>query len=168
VKWALAGRVPGTILAGYLLAIISQSALVLLFGFMVLLGVAISLAGMRFPPLPKNLFMAGMLSAIMGTIATIGGPPMALVYQHNASEELRSTLSMYFIIGGIFSLLVLTAVGRFGMTELWMSLSLLPGIVFGYLASSKILPRLNGSIMRYLILGISTVSGLVVILREII
>lgn len=166
VKWALAGRVPGTLLAGWLMAILSQSTLVLVFGGMVLFGVAISLAGMRFPPRPRNLFFAGLLSAIMGTVATIGGPPMALVYQHNNSDEMRSTLSIYFIIGGAFSLITLAAVGRFGMVELWMSLFLLPGIVFGYLASSRIIPRLKGHSMRYLILGISTVSGLAVILKE--
>ena len=168
LKWALLGRIPGTVLAGYLLAVISENVMVLMFGFLVLLGVVISVAGVRFPPRPKNLFFAGLLSAIMGTIATIGGPPMALVYQDASGDELRSTLSGYFIIGGFFSLAALMVIGRFGLVELWLSATLLPGIILGYLISSRILPLLRRQNTRTAVLVIAAVSGLVVILREMI
>lgn len=166
VKWSLVGRIPGTILAGYLLAVITQRTLVLTFGFLVLLGVAISLTGVRFPPRPRNLLFAGMLSAVMGTIATIGGPPMALVYQDASGDQLRSTLSGYFILGGIMSLVTLIAVGRFGQEELWLSATLLPGILIGYLISSHLLPLLKSQNTRLAVLVIAAVSGVVVIVGQ--
>lgn len=167
VKWALFGRLPGTIVAGYLLATISEKAMVLTFGALVLLGVIISVAGVRFPPRPKNLFVAGMVSAIMGTIATIGGPPMALVYQDATSDSLRSTLSGYFIVGGLISLTTLIVIGRFGLYELCLSVALLPGILIGYLVSSQLLPLLKRQNTRAAVLMIATVSGVLVIVRQI-
>jgi uncharacterized membrane protein YfcA len=167
VKWALIGRLPGTVLAGYLLATISQKAMVLTFGFLVLLGVVISVAGVRFPPRPKNLFFAGMLSAVMGTIATIGGPPMALVYQDASSDSLRSTLSGYFIVGGLISLATLVVIGRFGQDELRLSVTLLPGILFGYLVSSRLLPLLKSRNTRAAVLVVAAASGAMVIVRQI-
>jgi uncharacterized membrane protein YfcA len=168
LKWALVGRIPGTILAGYLIAVISENAMILTFGILLLIGVAISVAGIRFPPRPRNLIFAGLLSAIMGTIATIGGPPMALVYQEAKGEELRSTLSGYFIIGGLFSILTLAFVGKFGETELWLSAVLLPGTVLGYLISSSLLPRLNPQLTRISVLVVAAVSAVVVIIRQVI
>jgi uncharacterized protein len=166
IKWAVLGRIPGTILAGYMLATISESAMILTFGILVLFGVLISIAGWRFPPQPKNLFFAGVLSAIMGTVATIGGPPMALVYQDAKSDELRSTLSGYFIIGALFSIFTLYTIGRLGEQELRLSILLLPGILFGYLVSSRLLPLLKQKYTRLAVLAIATASGLFVILRE--
>jgi uncharacterized membrane protein YfcA len=168
LKWALVGRIPGTILAGYLLAIISEEAMILTFGILLLLGVAISVAGIRFPPRPRNLVFAGLLSAVMGTIATIGGPPMALVYQDANGEELRSTLSGYFIIGGLFSIVTLAAVGKFGAAELWLAAAIVPGTVFGYLVSSWLLPHLNHQLTRASVLVVAAVSALVVILRVVV
>lgn len=168
IKWALVGRIPGTILAGYLLAIISENTMILTFGILLLIGVLISVAGIRFHPKPSTLIFAGLLSAIMGTIATIGGPPMALVYQESKGEELRSTLSGYFIIGGLFSILTLAFVGKFGETELWLSAAVLPGTILGYLISSRLLPRLNPQLTRVSVLGVAIASALVVILRQVI
>jgi uncharacterized membrane protein YfcA len=167
VSWALVGRVPGTILAGLLLAVASGRSMILIFGVMVLVGVVISVAGWRFPPRPGNLFFAGLLSAIMGTVATIGGPPMALVYQDAAGDQLRSTLSGYFIVGGLLSLVTLIIVGRFGQTEVWLSVALLPGILCGYLVSSRLLPLFKSQNLRPIVLAVATVSALFVILREV-
>ena len=53
----------------------------LLFGGLILLGVCLSLSGLRLPPIRGVLVGAGALSGVMGTVASIGGPPMALLYQ---------------------------------------------------------------------------------------
>ena len=168
VKWAIVGRIPGSIIAGVLLLAITETAISLTFGILVLLAVALSLAGLRFPPKKSNLILAGMLSAVMGTIATLGGPPMAIVYQDASSPRLPSTLSGYFLIGALLSLTTLFIVGRFGSYELILSLTLIPGILIGYLASSHILPLLNEKHTRHAVLAIAAISGILVIVRQII
>ena len=44
----------------------------------------------------------------MGSITSIGGPPMALVYQHRTGPELRATLALFFVFGSSLSILLLT------------------------------------------------------------
>jgi uncharacterized membrane protein YfcA len=168
IKWAIIGRIPGTILAGYLLAIISERTMILTFGILLLLGVAISIAGIRFPPKPRNLLFAGALSALMGTIATIGGPPMALVYQDAEGVEIRPTLSSYFILGGLLSIVTLALVGKLGQTDVRLSLFLMPGAIIGYLISSRVISRLNPQLTRVGILAVAAISSLIVLIQELI
>ena len=50
----------------------------------------------------------------MGTISSVGGPPVALLYQDERGSEVRGTLSSIFAVGALFSLVVLAVVGEFG------------------------------------------------------
>ena len=74
----------------------------------------------------------------MGTASSIGGPPMALVYQHGPGDRLRATLGAYFVAGATMSLSALAVVGRFGPTEAWLGAALVPGIVLGFTASNRL------------------------------
>ena len=65
--WAIAR--PGAALAASLLAILAARKINIGFGVVILLGVALSLSGLRFAPSRINLLIAGTLSGIMGTIA---------------------------------------------------------------------------------------------------
>ena len=38
--------------------------------------------------------------AITGTATSIGGPPMAILYQHQPPKTIRTTLAVYFLAGG--------------------------------------------------------------------
>lgn len=46
---------------------------------------------------PK-LFFADFLSGIMGALASIGSPPMGLLYQHQNAKVILGTLSAYFTL----------------------------------------------------------------------
>jgi hypothetical protein len=48
----------------------------------------------------------------------IGGPPLALIYQHHPGPVLRSTIAMCFFIGEVMSLVLLTATGRLHMGQI--------------------------------------------------
>jgi uncharacterized membrane protein YfcA len=168
IKWAIAGRIPGTIAAGLILAVIAKNTMVLIFGFIVLFAVGLSVIGIRFSPRRNILVSAGVLSGIMGTIASIGGPPMALVYQHEDGEKIRPTLSGFFIFGSLFAVATLIVVGQFGRHELWLTMTLLPGIAIGYLVSSRLLPLLTGKYTREAVLTLATISALVVIVRQVV
>ena len=127
VKWALVGRVPGVALGALALASVPADAMSLLVGLAVLAGVALGLARVKLSPSPRILLGAGLLSGVFGTIASIGGPPLALVYQHEPGPRLRGTLAGYFIVGALMSLAALIPIGRYGASELTWTLLLLPG-----------------------------------------
>lgn len=166
VSWALVGRVFGSIIAAWLLLRITQHTMILLFGFMVLFAVAVSATGLRVPMTRLNLSLAGVLAGIMGTIASIGGPPMAIVYQYEPGDRIRSTLSGFFIVGTVISMVALASIGRFGFEEIRLGLGLLPGIFIGFLLSNRILQYLRNRSIRPLILTVATVSALLVIMQE--
>ena len=67
---------------------------------------------------PSTLFGAGVLSGFMGTVSGIGGPPVALLYQHESGRTLRATLPRYFLVGGAITMVTLVAVGKLGRAEL--------------------------------------------------
>src|SRR6185295_16980294 len=118
------------------LSMLRTDWMALLFGGLVLVAVAMTLSGVTFRPGPKTLVFAGLISGFMGTIASIGGPPMALVYQGADGPKVRATLAAYFLVGVVMSLIGLLLVGRFNSFELKWSLLLLPGIVLGFLLSA--------------------------------
>jgi uncharacterized membrane protein YfcA len=109
---------------------------------------------------------AGTLSAVMGTIASIGGPPMALVYQHAHGARLRATMSSFFWIGTLMSLVTLRLVGRFGAAEVRLALVILPAMVAGLVVSKWTAARVDRGYTRPLVLALAAAAGLTVILRE--
>jgi hypothetical protein len=95
----------------------------------------------------------------MGTISSVGGPPMALLYQHSGAAKLRATLAAYFVFGVVFSLVALHSVGRFGWLELKMALLLTPGMLGGFFLVKPLQSRLRESMIRPIILSLALVSG---------
>ena len=81
VGWVLAGRFPGAALGVVLLKLFSERALDVLIAGLVLAGVAIVASGVVIRLNPFTKLAAGIASGTMGLVATIGGPPLALLYQ---------------------------------------------------------------------------------------
>ena len=90
---------------------------------------------------------------------------IALLYQNVPGARLRSTLSGYFALGTIISLVALVAVGRFGRGEFWSALALLPGVLIGFVLSARTRHLLDRGYTRATVLGVSAISGAIVILR---
>ena len=93
VRWAVVGLVPGTIAAGATLLALSARGLSIAFAIMVITAVLLTAAGWDVVRRPPTLFGAGVLSGFMGTVSGIGGPPVAILYQHDSGPTLRATLS---------------------------------------------------------------------------
>lgn len=165
VRVAVAGRVLGAIPAGYALRVASQATYDLLFSTLVLAAVALSLLHRDIRPTPRAIFAAGIASGFMGTITSIGGPPVALVYQRSRGPELRATLAGMFLLGSLISLVVLAAIGRFGAAELSRTAVLVPGVVLGVLVSRPLLHRFDSGATRPLVLALSAGSALAVLAR---
>jgi uncharacterized membrane protein YfcA len=121
------------------------------------------------PPIrPRTpvLLIAGVLSGFMGTTSSIGGPPIAMIYQHESGARIRGTLSAYFTFGASMSLVALAAIGRFGEWELLAALALLPGVLIGAVLSARAATWLDAGRTRIAVLAVSAASGALVVLRE--
>ncbi|MDH3458738.1 MAG: TSUP family transporter [Gemmatimonadota bacterium] len=166
IKWALAGRLVGVAVAVTVLAIMPTDGLGLLLGALVLVAVGVSVSGVRLSVSPRTLLGAGTLSGFMGTVVSIGGPPVALLYQHESGPRIRGTLSAYFVLGVSMSLVGLHFVGRFGLTEFLLALELLPGILVGFLLSRRIAGALDRGRTRSAVLMVSALSGVGVLIKQ--
>lgn len=131
LAYALGGRIPASLLGGLTASLLSPRMFLLVFGGLILLAVLLSLSGLRFAPTKRSLFAAGIASGYMGTITSVGTPPMAIVYQHSPGAEVRANMSAFLVVGGIVSILSLALFGAFGWSDIIVSLKLLPALVIG-------------------------------------
>jgi hypothetical protein len=161
--WVLAGRVPGTVLGALLLAAASTMMLSILLGTLVLLAVGISLLHGRFPRTRTLSLAVGFTSGIMGTLAALGGPPIAVLYQHEEGPKIRATLAAVFAAGALMSLTGIALVGRLGRDELLLGAALVPPVLLGLLASNAVLRVLDAGRMRTFVLVFAAAGGLLAI-----
>ena len=168
LRWAVVGRTGGTILAGFVLAVLPNDWMMMVLGLLVLFGVAMSMSGLKVKPTRLVLLWAGALSGVMGTIASIGGPPIALVYQDAPGARIRATMSCLVWVGTIMSLIVLWLVGRFGETELRLTFILLPGLFLGVFVSRWTAHVVDRGSTRAAVLSVAGLAGLVVVLRQLV
>jgi uncharacterized membrane protein YfcA len=166
LKWAIVGRVLGIGAAMAALEIIPSRQIGLLFGALVLAAVLLSVSGLRLAVTPRSLFGAGVLSGFMGTTVSIGGPPIALLYQHQSGSRIRGNLSAYFVIGVSMSLVGLHFIGMFGMPEFLIAVSLLPGVLVGFLVSRHTAGALDRGYVRTGVLLVSAASALAVLIQH--
>lgn len=166
VGWMIAGTIPGTALASLLLPLIPLRALALTLGGLVLLAVVLNLSGLKFPPKAWVLFLAGVLSGLGGTLASLGAPPVALVNQEKEGRALRATLSGYFTLSAIIAILGIVPAGRFGAREVELSLWMLPGVVGGFILSSLFATKLSRRASKAAVMGISALAAVILIVQQ--
>lgn len=162
---ALVGRIPGSILGAWLLVAIPADDVSLLFGLLVLMAVVLSVAGISIRATTPTIAGAGALSGFMGTAIGIGGPPIALLYQHEPGPRFRAIVSRMLIYGGMISVVVLVAFGEFGRDELVASAVILPAVVAGFAASGALTGHLDRGHTRKAILAVSCLSAVAVIVK---
>ncbi len=165
---AFAGRVPGTAVGALAVAALPVLFLHVAIGLLVLLGVAVSIWAPRFYPTRRVLLGAGVISGVTGTVAAIGGPPIALVYQHASGPRIRATLALYFALGALLSLGALWLTGSFGHHEAVLAAVLLPGTVVGFLLSGPVLSYVDAGRLRPLVLGAAVVSAVVLLVTALV
>lgn len=165
--WALTGRVPGTIAGALLVAAMPERWLALLLAFVVLLGVVLTSAGWRPAPIRPNLVMAGATSGLLGTATSIGGPPMALVWQGKQGPGYRGTISGFFLVGSAFSVLALAVTGSITPTILVAVALLAPAPVIGYGLSRLVNRHLSPARLRRTAISVSCFGALLLIGQQV-
>ena len=165
ISWALAGRVPGTVLGVWVLARANHALLTVIIAVSVLIAVAASTAGIHFRPSRRNLALAGVASGFTGTSAGIGGPPMALTYRHGDPAVMRSTLAVYFMAGLTISLATLAAGGVIDRHQVALGLALVPASVVGTLVAPLLAGRVPANRVRTAVLAVCSISAILLLVQ---
>ncbi|GLU48990.1 sulfite exporter TauE/SafE family protein [Nocardiopsis ansamitocini] len=166
VSWALAGRMVGTVAGVWVVAVLSPRTLGIAVGILVLVAVALTVSTVRLRPTPRTLSVAGTISGVTGTATSIGGPPIALVYQHETGPRVRATLGGYFIVGALVSLVALAVGGQLQLRELLVGCVFVPFTIAGFLLARPLRRFLDGPCLRWTLLVLITASGTVLLVRS--
>lgn len=165
LPWLIGAYLPGLYLGGMLLLLLSARQTAILFGLLVWLGVGLSATALNPRPTPWLLVPAGLLSAIMAITTTMGGPPVALVFQGSAGPRFRGTLAVYFLITGLPTLAALATIGRLGPEQVRDGLWLAPPMLLGFLLARHLTAWLDRGRTRRAVLTLAALSACAVIGR---
>lgn len=161
VRVGTLGRGIGVVAGTALMAALTDPKMfMLIFGGMIGLGVLVTMLGKPLPFGRPALVSMGTLSGLMGTITSIGAPPMALVYQGRTPQEARPTLAAFFAIGCALSLVGLYVSGWAGVSDILLALGMVPAMVLGTLIARRIGSRFDRRFRQVLLLvsGIAAVT----------
>ncbi|HWC24411.1 MAG TPA: sulfite exporter TauE/SafE family protein [Flexivirga sp.] len=163
-RWIAVARVASTPLGLFVLTVVPKGRLGLLIGAATVLAAVVSLITPDFHPSRGAFLGAGVATGLCETATGVGGPPLALVYQHAPAPQLRSTVAASFFLGELVSvgLLLVRGVGsaRSVLDAAW----LIPALVIGLLLSSRVHHRIDSKRLRLLVLTFALVSGVVLML----
>ncbi|MFF4713473.1 TSUP family transporter [Streptomyces eurythermus] len=162
--WITAARLAATPAGLAVLWMIPERGLGVFVGVSTVLAAVVSLAAPAFTPGRAAYVGAGAVTGLTETATGVGGPPLALVYQHRPPAELRSTVAACFLVGEVASLALLFTTGKAQATELGQAALLLPAIAAGAWLSRLVHHRLDARRMRLFVLVFALVSGLVLML----
>ncbi len=166
LAWVLPARVPGTALGVLLLAVLTDRYIGVAVGVMVLMAVALSVRAVDVPVRPTTLMLAGVLSGAAGTTTSLGGSPVALLYQHRSPAQIRSTLAVLFVVGAVMSLVGIWLGGAFELRLLLLGLLLTPCLGLGALLGHRLDGRFPDHLVRYAVLTVCAASALVLLARS--
>lgn len=165
VGWVFLGRVLGTLPGVLIVAALPREQLAVGIGLMTLLAVGLTLHTFVLPVNRGTLAGAGFLSAVGATTASIGGPPLGLVYQRADPKTLRSTTALVFVVGSAMSMGALALAGEMSLRELLTGIAFFPFFGVGFLLSLPLRRRLRGPVFRYAVLAVISGSALAVLVR---
>lgn len=165
---ALIARVPGSWLGALLLASVSPAVLSLILGSTLLLSVALSWRNsIRISMSTRSLSVAGFLSGLIGTATSVGGPPMALVYQESNVLTARSELAAFFLAGLPITLAMLAFTGSLPLASLLLTLKMVPGLIAGVFVARRLDHHIDKRSAKPLLLSISLFGAIMVLAQGI-
>lgn len=165
--WLIGGRIPGAFIGVGLLAVASQRFLDAFIALVVLGAVGVMAVGVHIKRTKTSKFAAGVASGTTGVVASIGGPPVALVYSREDSDTIRSTLAAVFTIGMTTSIIFRYFSGNISGDDVRVSLVLFPAVVMGYIVSGLITEQVSRRHVRTAILVVSGVAATALLVRAI-
>ena len=163
--WITAGRTAGAVLGIWIIAAVSRGHLNLLIGLSTVLAALASLCAPRFAPGKVSFLAAGVVTGVTETATGIGGPPLALVYQHHHAPILRSTLALCFAVGELISLAMFLAMGLIQGRPALAAMALVPFAGLGVYASRHARHVVGDGRLRLAVIVFAAVSGLFILVK---
>ncbi len=164
--WTVPTRLVGTVVGVAAVASVSIAALGVLIGVVVLAAVLLTWRAVTVPLNRGTLLGAGLLGGFAGTASSVGGPPLAILYQHSPPQRMRTTLAVFFTTGAAISLAGLAVGGQLVLAHLWISLSLIPVLLLGSVVGSRLRRRVPLERVRPAVLVICGSSAVVLLVRS--
>ena len=141
----------------------NQQVLKILLGIGVLFGVLLLARGRDLTHAHVSLdWSMGVISGFLLTSTSTNGPPLVFAMQARKSDPhvFRSTLNMVFLVSGIYGSVLFAAFGEIALSDIWISLALLPSMIVGVYAGRFIRNRVDPDRFRLLVLILLTLAGL--------
>ena len=166
LSWITAGRFAGTFAGVWVLLAVTTATLNLVIGAVTILAAVITKLSPHFTPNRTAYVGAGLITGVTETATGIGGPPLAIVFQHHPAPALRANIALCFLLGEIFSIVVLVAKDKLGTAQLADAAILALPLFAGLLVSSLAHERINAGRLRDALLLFAVVSGVVLIVQS--
>ena len=171
IDWGILRAVPtrfvGTVIGAWLVATTGDQVTSIVVAVSVLFAVLVTAKRIHVAPTPRNQIVAGGASGLAGTIAGIGGPPMAITYQHADPRTLRASLATFNSIALVFfSIPSLTIAGVIGRREVNLALVLIPAVFAGLWIGKHLIRRLPPERIRVAVLAVCAGSAIVLLVSQ--
>ncbi len=166
--WSLPARLPGTVVGVWVVTTLTARELGIAIGVVVLAAVAVTWRAVTVPVNRATLSAAGFASGITGTATSIGGPPIAIVYQHRPAREIRTTMAVYFLVGALLSLVALLVSGDLDRDQAVAAVELLPFLAVGAVLGVVARRSIPAHVVRPAVLLVSSASALVLLGRSLV
>lgn len=164
-SFALMGRVFGALIAVLALSQLAPRSLGLVFASLILLAVTLSVSGLKLSVSRVNASVAGLISGIMGTLTSVGSPPLAIIMQYSTPPAIRATIGAILACGASVSLIALAFAGHYGIHDVLLSATLAPFLVFGFWLSNKARHYVSGPALRHGLLAFCGLSAIGLIIK---
>jgi uncharacterized membrane protein YfcA len=165
VGYILTGRLVGAAIGLVLIKVASDTTLDVLIGVAVLAGVAILARGIRIRQTPVTQVTTGVAASVSSLVASMGGPPLAMLYYDSTGARLRSSLATIFVFGVTLTVVLRAATGEISRTDLEVAAWLLPAAALGLAAGGRFRSRAEGRPIRLAVLGLSAVAAIGLLAR---
>lgn len=164
-SWITVGRFVGTFGGVWILFWLPLSQLNILIGLSTIAACLATWMAPSFVPGRRALISTGLITGITETATGVGGPPLALVYQHSPVATLRGSVALCFLVGEVISLVVLALGGHLHAAQVSPVLSLCLPLALGVLASHWARHFINEARLRRFVLIFAFVSGSLLLLQ---
>lgn len=168
LRWALGARVLATPFGVLLVTVASTDVIALTVGVLILVSVAASIWAVDIRLSRRGSAIAGAITGVSATSASIGGPFFALVLQHERPERLRSTLAAFFLVGSTIALTALALAGQIDAEDVRAGLVWAPFVLVGHLLAGPVRRRIRQETVRRAVLAFCVVASVSVIVRAVI
>jgi uncharacterized protein len=142
---------------------ISAPILKIVIGILVIIFAVLFASGRTFKNPRENLgsALSGFIGGLLMSGTGLGGPPVSLylINQNYEKQLFRACIAAYFVISGMTTFAALGISGTVSGSRLLQALTFIPLVVIAYFIGKKILPHINQSLFRIIILAVIILSG---------